>query len=79
MMIQLLLLTLETRKVVLWHPNYNPSKSHWRRGENGVKETQEAWKNRESSGNGVRIGHSGKRTVKVYSEKRGHMHGCSVR
>lgn len=33
------------RKHVRGHNNYDPNRSSWNEGENGVKQTQEAWKN----------------------------------
>ena len=62
--------------------NTNPDKSTWRPGENGVKETQEAWKNgKEVPGrNGtVRIGTSSDgRTIKVHRDKSGNIHGYPI-
>ena len=70
-------------KHVIGHKNNtNPDKSTWRPGENGVRETQEAWKNGKDvpGRNGtVRIGTSSDgRTIKVHRDSRGNIHGYPI-
>ena len=67
-------------KHVQGHNNYDPSKSSWPEGQNGVSQTQEAWQNgvpdpKVSNGN-VRIGIASDGTVvRVHIDGRGFIHG----
>ena len=67
-------------KHVPGHNNYDDSKSSWPKGKNGVKETQEAWKNgvpdpKSRNGN-IRIGISDDGTVvRVHIDSEGKIHG----
>lgn len=68
-------------KHVPGHPNYTPSKSQWEKGENGVRETQEAWKNGKTvrPDGSVRVGRaSDGRRIKVHRGKHGYIHGYPV-
>ncbi|MBQ1216724.1 MAG: hypothetical protein IIX85_02050, partial [Clostridia bacterium] len=59
----------------------DPTKSKWNDGENGVKATQEAWKNGspEKPGSNIRIGRaSDGRKVRVHIDKMGRIHGYPV-
>jgi RHS repeat-associated protein len=65
-------------KHVIDHNNEVEGKSKWQEGENGVKETQEAWVNGEvvRPDGSVRIGKaSDGRTIKVHQDTKGNIHG----
>lgn len=66
-------------KHVIGHHNDNdPTRSKWRKGENGVRQTQEAWKNSRQVGPNVRIGTSKDgRTIKIHFGKKG-IHGYPI-
>ena len=68
-------------KHVPGHNNNNPEKSQWKPGENGVRETQEAWQNgREVGKDGkIRIGQSSDgRTIRVHIDGAGRIHGYPI-
>ncbi len=68
-------------KHVPGHNNNDPRKSHWKPGENGVKQTQEAWKNGydEPGSKGIRIGKSSDgRTIRVHIDGSGKIHGYPI-
>ena len=68
-------------KHVIGHNNEAEGKSKWNKGENGVKETQQAWVNGEvvKPDGSVRIGKaSDGRTIKVHQNTKGHIHGYPV-
>jgi len=59
-------------KHVPGHPNNKSDKSQWNEGENGVKETQEAYQNGKviDHNRGIIIGESsGGRSIKVHQDK----------
>lgn len=71
-------------KHVKGHANNKPDKSQWKPGENGVKQTQEAWKNGKTDPSGrtrgsVRIGQSGDgRKIRVHMDGKGRIHGYPI-
>ena len=70
-------------KHVPGHNNHDPSKSSWPKGKNGVKQTQEAWKNgtpdpKKPDGS-VRIGTASDGTVvRVHQNAEGFIHGYPI-
>lgn len=72
-------------KHVPGHNNYNPNKSSWIKGSNGVKETQLAWKNGITLPDGTRVwdsgiivGPNGETGVRVHIDSSGNIHGYPV-
>ena len=71
-------------KHVPGHNNNDPKRSQWKVGENGVKQTQEAWKNGKIDPKGrpygsVRIGQSSDgRIIRVHINGSGHIHGYPI-
>ena len=68
-------------KHVPGHQNNDENKSQWNEGEDGVKQTQEAWQNGETvkPDGSVKIGQSSDgRTIKVHMDQRGHIHGYPI-
>ena len=72
-------------KHVPGHNNYNPSKSSWPQGSNGVTETQLGWKNGTTLPDGTRvwdsggiIGPNGETGVRVHIDGNGNIHGYPV-
>jgi len=68
-------------KHVPGHNSESEGKSKWDEGENGVKETQEAWQNGTTvkPDGSVRVGKSSDgRKVKVHQDKNGNIHGYPV-
>ena len=67
-------------KHVPGHKNYDPEKSSWKEGENGVRQTQEAWKNSKPhpKKKNTRIGVSNDgRTIEIKFGKKG-IHGYPI-
>lgn len=66
-------------KHVVGHKNNtNPNKSTWKKGENGVRQTQEAWKNSRQVGPNIKIGISKDgRTIRIHFGKKG-IHGYPI-
>ena len=67
-------------KHVPGHKNYNPDKSSWNKGENGVRQTQEAWKNSKPHPKkpNTRVGVSSDgRTIEIKFGKKG-IHGYPI-
>ena len=66
-------------KHVIGHKNNNdPNRNTWRKGENGVRQTQEAWKNSKQIRPNVRIGISKDgRKIKIHFGKKG-IHGYPI-
>ena len=70
-------------KHVIGHNNYQPEKTSWPPGENGVSQTQEAWMNGtqdyKKPGQNVRIGMSSDGfIVRVHMDKHGWIHGYPI-
>ena len=67
-------------KHVSGHKNNDPNKSQWKLGENGVKQTQEAWKNSRPhpKNPNIRFGTSNDgRTIKIHVGKKA-IHGYPI-
>lgn len=66
-------------KHVPGHNNYNPKKSQWPKGKNGVKETQEAWlKGKATRNPDIRTYTKDGIKIKVHIDKKGNLHGYPV-